>query len=861
MKLSAQLPLPPTQTPQIYCRLLLLLLLTLFSLHAQSADSSQLTLSTNSTNRFVAVHGRRALVMGYPESGLEVWAYPLQILSGYQIGFRAAGETSETDGRLLLKRVIYQPGSVTRLYIGPNYIVRETLFVPLNQPGAILRYEVQGQVDIAIHFTPVLNLMWPAALGGQQTEWKPDLPGYVISEAAHKLSAIVASREIVTHDDTVNSTVRANGKLSFLIRPHAAKTGPAVATVYIALNPANSQDPASAMSDLSTRQTDEEAQAKTHYADLEDTVLSIQTPDEAVNRALAWSEVALDQAWVCEPELGCGIVAGYGPSRSARRPQYAWFFAGDGLTAVNALVAEGDYSRAREELQFITKYQDPNTGQIWHELSQSAGYIDWSKYPYMFVHVDISFDYLNVVARYVSVSGDTGFALVQWPSIEGAYRYCRSLISATDNLPHIPQNKEGADEQDKLGDDLGLSSSWVGATASFAELASVTGHAGQARDALAANQLARNAIPIHYWDSEHRFWIDGHTAGGAPVLSYRSRPSQAIVQKLFSAQQNETIMDTLASSDFQSDWGTRGVGARSGIFNPRSYSKGSVSALGTAELSATFWLEHRPAVGFALWSAILPWNTLDSLGHLHELLAGDFYHQQVESVPEQTWSSAGLLDGAVRGLLGLEIEGARNRVSFAPHLPPQWGRISVGNVRLPHTVLAFTLKQTLDGADLEIGNQGSTAAVAFQPEIPLGAHLLGAEFQGRTVTVHTSESAADEHAQLEIEAPPGASHCHLRFQGGVSIIPSRDVPHLGDPSTGMKITHVSFGQRVLSVDADVNSSGNAAFRVQTPWKIAGVKGGAVRSLSDALYEITMQRPSMPGNLFGYAHAHVEIAFQ
>ena len=467
------------QTIRSIPRLLLLLLLTL-SLHAQSTGSGQLTLSTDSTNRFAAVHGRRALIMGYPESGLEVWAYPLQILSGYQIGFRAPGETTETDGRLLFKRVIYQPGSVTRLYIGPNYIVRETLFVPLDQPGGILRYEVEGQVDIAIHFAPVLDLMWPAALGGQQTEWKPDLPGYVISEAAHKLSAIVASDEIVSHDDTVNSTVSGNGKISFLIRPRAAKTGPAVATVYIALNPTNTRDPASAMRDLSTRQTEEEAQAKTHYADLEHTVLSIQTPDEAVNRALAWSEVALDQAWVCEPELGCGIVAGYGPSRTARRPQYAWFFAGDGLTAVNALVAEGDYSRAREELQFIAKYQDPKTGQIWHELSQSAGYIDWSKYPYMFVHVDISFDYLNVVARYVSVTGDKGFALAEWPSIEAAYRYCQSLISAADNLPHIPQNKEGADEQDKLGDDLGLSSSWVGATASFAELANLTGHAGQA---------------------------------------------------------------------------------------------------------------------------------------------------------------------------------------------------------------------------------------------------------------------------------------------------------------------------------------------------------------------------------------------
>jgi len=83
---------------------------------------------------------------------------------------------------------------------------------------------------------------------------------------------------------------------------------------------------------------------------------------------------ALDQAWVCKPMMGCSIVAGYRSSRDARRPQYAWYFAGDGLIATNALVSAGEYMRAKEELEFIGKYQEPTTGMIWHELSQSAGY-------------------------------------------------------------------------------------------------------------------------------------------------------------------------------------------------------------------------------------------------------------------------------------------------------------------------------------------------------------------------------------------------------------------------------------------------------------------------------------------------------
>ncbi|MGA7402095.1 MAG: hypothetical protein WCC99_20475 [Candidatus Sulfotelmatobacter sp.] len=67
---------------------------------------------------------------------------------------------------------------------------------------------------------------------------------------------------------------------------------------------------------------------------------------------------------------------------------------------------------------------------IWHELTQSAGWLDWSKYPYMFVHVELTFEFLNTVSAYVSVTGDRDFVKAHWPSIQAAYQYCRSLLDA-----------------------------------------------------------------------------------------------------------------------------------------------------------------------------------------------------------------------------------------------------------------------------------------------------------------------------------------------------------------------------------------------------------------------------------------------
>ncbi len=66
------------------------------------------------------------------------------------------------------------PEAITRIYVGPDFVVREKLFVPIDAPAAIVTYEVEGvrPIDILVRFNPVLNLMWPGAIGGQETSWQ-----------------------------------------------------------------------------------------------------------------------------------------------------------------------------------------------------------------------------------------------------------------------------------------------------------------------------------------------------------------------------------------------------------------------------------------------------------------------------------------------------------------------------------------------------------------------------------------------------------------------------------------------------------------------------------------------------------------
>jgi glycogen debranching enzyme len=839
---------------------------------AQKAVETPAPLSFQTTSvgpeRFISVHGRRALVMGYASSGLEVWAYPLQLVRGYQLGFRSQGTTTEIDAATLLRRITYEPEAVTRTYIGPGFIVRERLFVPLDEAAAIFTYTVESRqsVDLVIHFTPVLDLMWPASIGGQSTRWDSAGSSYRISEGTHRYSAFIGSSDVLSHDEVLNSAQPGalGNRLAFAVR--AGGEAKHSVTVFVSGNgPSGS---GVTMKRLQGSQRDFEAEASVHYAHLAANALRIETPDREVNQQLAWAQIALDQAWVCNPVLGCGLVAGYGPSRDARRPQYAWFFAGDALIAIEALLSTSEYDRAREALEFIARYQDAGTGMIWHELAQSADPANWAtSYPYMFVHVDITFHYLITVERYVSASGDTQFLKQHWPGLEAAYRYCGSLLNADDGLPRIPSAKEGGDEQDKLADDLDLSASWVAASAAFARLARLDGHAAEAEEALRVSEKARSAAARRYWDDPRDSWIDGYNESGHAVVRQSDDGVRLVADRILDQRRSDAVLDQLASSDFETDWGTRGVAASSARFDPGSYASGSVSAPGTAGVASAFWSEHRPVTAFPIWSGLLPWGTLDSMGHMDEVLAGDFYHQQTESVPEQTWSSAAFLSTAVHGLLGLTREAQGNRLEFSPHLPPGWDRLSIENITISGGKVALTLARGPQGLDLETENSGSPVELFFSPEIPLGAHLSDAELDGKPVATQREEHAQDTHATLRFTVPSGKSHCRIRYEGGVSVSVTGLAPLLGESSRTVKITSVAYRSASLVLGVEVSSAPpTSTIELRTHEEPLRVHGGKLRLVSDGLYDLVIDPVSTEGDQAanpapaGFRHTEIVVDF-
>ena len=62
------------------------------------------------------------------------------------------------------------------------------------------------------------------------------------------------------------------------------------------------------------------AESAAHYRRVANDLVSIESPDPVVDLALEWGKVALDKGFVCNPDLGCGLLAGLGPSGTPSGP-------------------------------------------------------------------------------------------------------------------------------------------------------------------------------------------------------------------------------------------------------------------------------------------------------------------------------------------------------------------------------------------------------------------------------------------------------------------------------------------------------------------------------------------------------------
>src|SRR5216683_714441 len=778
---------------------------------------------------FLPVTGTRAGLLGNESGRMEAWVYPLKILREFHLKFRSEGRVLPAEA--LARTITVRPESSTILYAADTFTVRETFFVPVREQGAliILDVETEQPLEIEAAFHRDFQLEWPAALGATYLDWAAAQHAFYFGEEQKKFSALVGSPTAAEPRAEFQTNYSESQESLFRLGPTAK--GKERKLIVIA---GSMEGPAAAEKTyrhLTADYADLLKESRQYYRNFLAQTVTLDLPDERIQRAYDWSRVSMLQGMVTNPFLGTGLVAGYRTSGESQRPGFAWFFGRDSFWTSLALNAEGDFSNSRTALDFISKFQRED-GKIPHEISQGANFVDWFKgYPYPYASADATPLYIIAVNDYVVESGDTAFAKEKWESLQKAYAFLKSTYDARG----LPQNVGVGHGWVEGGPLLPVKTEYyqsgLGAEAlrALANLARVTGQEQMSKALEKEFEKQRSLVNDSFWIADKKRFAFALDKNDQKV----DEPSVLATVPMWFGLPSEAdavpMIQQLADFDHQTDWGMRIISNRSPLFSGGGYHYGSVWPLFTGWASVAEYRYHQtfPAYANLRANALL---ALDgSLGHVTEVLSGDYYQPLSTSSPHQIWSAAMVVSPILRGMLGLEVDAIHRSVKLAPHLPADWDRFSIENVRVGKNTLLFNYVKRDEGIVLETGlTSGSDeCTVEFRPAISLKAKVQKVDLNGKPVPFQVETREGDQHIVVQFPVKTGKYILRIWLLNEFGYSNQPALPQLGSASRGLRVLSETWSASRDQLTLEVSGAAGSKYELEV-WNaglIQKVEGG------------------------------------
>jgi hypothetical protein len=749
--------------------------------------------------------GEKFALLGLESGSFEAWAYPLKLLRNFEFSFLLGTSTRPIAGRDIVRHISLTPAVVELTFAHQSFTVRAVYFTPPDEAGAFVLLAVDSDQPLTVvcGFLPVLQPMWPAGSGGQYAFWDESLHAYIISESARRFHGLVGSPagRGISYTPAHMLSDAAN---EFKIEIPEPKT---LKGKYIPIVLAGGQGKRDEVVALYRRLADDPLsyyqRTEAHFRDLRRESLRLRTPSRDINTAFAWGKIALDNLFVNNPDLGLGMIAGLGLSGSGGRPGFGWFFGGDACINSFALNAAGMKSRCRAALEFLRRFQRRD-GKMAHEISQSAGLLDWFKdYGYGYIHADTTPFYLAAAWDYWCWSGDHEFIRRLFPSLSKAFRWCLGTDKNNDGLMDNRQAGLGALEYGALTEiesDVYLAAVWVRGALAMAELARGQGARRLERQAREAYARGLQAFRDRFWDESSGMYVYAFDAAGEQVREITPMNAPALWWEIGEAERSRRCLERMCAADLSCDWGVRMLSTGSRFYDPLGYNYGAAWPFSGGWVAAALFRHHLPQQGYRLLSANVSHTFDNQLGTVDELFSGSRNVWPQEGVSHQGFSTTGVLLPLVRGLFGLDADVPARTLFFSPHFPADWAEAAVESWPVAGGNLALTWRRQRDRLQLEIVSRDLAGySLCFAPALGGGSRIRQALLDGRPLAFTSTRFPAVTIGQLKIPLREGGQTVEVDFDPVPEVLPMEAPSRTGDGDRGMKIVSVHADEAEMRV--------------------------------------------------------------
>jgi len=196
------------------------------------------------------------------------------------------------------------------------------------------------------------------------------------------------------------------------------------------------------------------------------------------------------------------------------------------------------------------------------------------------------------------------------------------------------------------------------------------------------------------------------------------------------------------------------------------------------------------------------------LGFVEEVLNGSVY-QPSGVCPHQCWSETMVLQPAIEGMLGLNVNASDQRIGLAPSFPADWDSVTVQHIRVGNRSLTFRMARTAGKYFFTFqADPGSPLQVDFSPAFPAGTKFGMMSASGKNVpfsSIHDFQGASI-FATLQVT---GDLTLELDYSYGISVLAAVPSPRPGYPAAGFRILSagLSGDQYQVRVQGPAGSSG------------------------------------------------------